>query len=103
MIPHRMLADDIFENGLRDRVSACRKRLRANRAPRKFPLGNQVDEVFPKATRGASEFSDYSPGHPTTRQMSVCCDHHSSPHQGAHREEDSEMLVQVGEPEVGIT
>jgi hypothetical protein len=103
MIPHRMLADDIFENGLRDRVTACRKRLRANRAPRKSPLGNRDDEVFPKATRAASEFLDYSPEHPTRREPLVCCDHDSSPHQGAHEEEDSEMLVEVGEHEVGIT
>ena len=103
MIPHRMLADDVFENELSDRVTACRKRLRANRGPRKFPLGNQVDEVFPKASREASEFLGYSPEHPTRRELSVCCDHHSSPYQGAHEEEDSEMLVEVGEREVGIT
>lgn len=104
MIPHRMLADDIFENGLRDRVNACRKRLRANRRPpHKFPLGNQVDEVFPEGTRVASEFLDYSPEHPTRQELLLRSEHGSSPFHGARTEEDSEVLVAAGEPEVGIT
>ena len=31
MIPHRMLSYEISGNGLRERVTACRKRLRENR------------------------------------------------------------------------
>ena len=31
MIPHRMLSNEISGNGLRERVTACRKRLRVNR------------------------------------------------------------------------
>lgn len=31
MIPHRMPSSEIFGNGLKQRVTACRKRLRVNR------------------------------------------------------------------------
>lgn len=41
MIPHQTLDDEIFANGLRHRVSACRKRLRINRIMHK-----RHDEVF---------------------------------------------------------
>jgi hypothetical protein len=76
--------------------------LRAHRA-RKSPLGNQVDEVFPEATRAASEFLNYFPEHPTRRELSIRSDRRSTPFQDAHEEEDNEMLVEVGEHEVGIT
>lgn len=31
MIPHRLLGNDLLGNGLKQRVTACRKRLRVNR------------------------------------------------------------------------
>jgi hypothetical protein len=31
MIPHRMLSNEISGNGLKERVTACRKRVRENR------------------------------------------------------------------------
>jgi hypothetical protein len=63
MIPHPMLSDenDIFgnRNGLKDRVAACRKRLRLNRIHRAH-VGNQLEELFPETTIGASEFQGNS-------------------------------------------
>ena len=45
MIPHRMMSSEIFADDLKDRVTACRKRLRFNRTHR-VHLGNQVGELF---------------------------------------------------------
>lgn len=47
MIPHRMLSNEIGCSGLRERVTACRKRLRENRVTHKQP----------NALNGASELS----------------------------------------------
>ena len=49
MIPHRMLGNEIDSNGLRERVSACRKRLRVNRSTHKQPHTlNEATELFPE-------------------------------------------------------
>ena len=55
MIPHRRLNDEIFGNGLRDRVTACRKRLRTNRSVNRPQLREQGDESLQKIS-GGSEF-----------------------------------------------
>lgn len=41
MIPHRMPSSEIFGNGLKSRVSACRKRLRVNRSAHKAQADDQ--------------------------------------------------------------
>ncbi len=49
MIPHRMLSNEIGSNGLRERVTACRKRLRVNRVTHKQPHAlNEATELFPE-------------------------------------------------------
>jgi hypothetical protein len=45
MIPHLKLSSEIFANDLKDRVTACRKRLRLNRV-HKTQFDNQLDELF---------------------------------------------------------
>jgi hypothetical protein len=48
MIPQRMLSNEICGNGLKDRVTACRKRLRVNRTRHK-PLAHDEDaDLFPE-------------------------------------------------------
>jgi len=56
-----MLSNEIFanDNGLKDRVTACRKRLRLNRIHRANG-DNQPGEVFQEIVVEASEFGDSS-------------------------------------------
>lgn len=56
-----MPSNEIFANegGLKDRVTACRKRLRLNRIHRVHE-DNQPEEVFQKIAMEASEFRAYS-------------------------------------------
>jgi len=79
MIPHRMLSSEICGNGLKGRVTACRKRLRVNRVAQRAQVNNDAEELFPETTP-FSRFHDYAAGNG-----------------------ESEMLLLVGEQEVGIT
>lgn len=49
MIPHRMLSNEIAGSGLKDRVTACRKRLRESRVMLKAHANINVVELFPEA------------------------------------------------------
>ena len=50
MIPHRMLSNEITGSGLKDRVTACRKRLRESRVMLRAHANiNVVEELFPQA------------------------------------------------------
>ena len=101
MSPHRALNNDIFGNGLRERVSACRKRLRSNHLTHMAVVQNQADEVVPEATTSASECH----GHPVdgeTSKYPVRIDYCSIEFEGTEPF-DSESLLLVGEQEVGIT
>lgn len=51
MIPHRMLSGEIFAEDLKDRVTACRKRLRLNRVHR-TQFENELDELFETTSDG---------------------------------------------------
>jgi hypothetical protein len=67
MIPHRMLSNEFFANGLKGRVSACRKRLRVKRLTHKAHATNIVDhepeQVFPETGLAvASILDDYTVG-----------------------------------------
>lgn len=46
MIPHRMFPSEFPNSGLRDRVTACRKRLRESRVMLKVPAAAGVEELF---------------------------------------------------------
>ena len=51
MIPHPMLSNEIFTNDLKQRVTACRRRVRLSRI-HKVHFDNQVGELFPTAPMG---------------------------------------------------
>ena len=46
MIPHRMLSNEISGSGLKERVTACRKRLRVSRVTTKTQALNEACELF---------------------------------------------------------
>ena len=46
MIPHRMLSNEINGSGLKERVTACRKRLRVSRVTTKTHALNEACELF---------------------------------------------------------
>lgn len=49
MIPHRMPGREICGSGLKDRVTACRKRLRVNRTRHKPLVPDEAEELFPES------------------------------------------------------
>ena len=77
MIPRRMLRSEIYGIGLKDRVTACRQRLRVNRTRPKALVHDEDEDLFPETT-ACSPFED-SDGR------------------------DSEGLLMCREQEVGIT
>lgn len=77
MIPQRMLSSEIGGNGLKDRVTACRKRLRVNRTRPQLLVDDEAEDLFPETTV-------------------------LFPFEGSDRR-DSEALLLVAEQEVGIT
>jgi len=89
-----MLSNEIFGNGngLKDRVTACRKRLRLNRIHRVHP-DNQHEVLFQEIAIGASEFRGYS-SDPAAIGESLVEVVHSR---------DSETAQRVDGQEVGIT
>lgn len=96
MISHPVLSNEneIFGNGngLKDRVTACRKRLRLNRIHRAH-VDNHLEELFPETAIGASEFRGHSEAHAAVRESLV---------EGVHAR-DGETSQRVDEQEVGIT
>lgn len=61
MIPHRMLSYEITGSGLKDRVTACRKRLRERRVMLKAHANvNDVEEFFPEAAAALLQLPDFS-------------------------------------------
>ncbi len=95
MIPHRMLSSEICGNGLKSRVTACRKRLRVNRTTHKPLVNNDSEELFSETTPFVSEFQDHSAMPASAVSVNY------SPAFAEPR--DSETLLAVGEQEVGIT
>jgi hypothetical protein len=63
MIPHRMLSNEITGNGLRNRVTACRKRLRESRVLLKAQADiNVAEELFPEAATPLMQVHNYAAG-----------------------------------------
>lgn len=61
MIPHRMLRNEITGSGLKDRVTACRKRLRESRVMFKAHADiNLAEELFPEAVAPLIQLNDYA-------------------------------------------
>ena len=55
MIPQRMLSNELAGSGLRNRVTACRKRLRENRVMLRANASTTGAELFPEDTRRSFE------------------------------------------------
>lgn len=102
MIEHRTLDNDIFGNGLRERVAACRKRLRMNRTTPKALVQHEPEEVIAGTTVSVSEFDRYPAEYRAMRKYLICDDYCSLEFEGTEPR-DGESLLLVGEQEVGIT
>ena len=69
MIPHRKPSSEFFGNDLRERVTACRKRLRVNRMHRAH--ADNQPEPFREMKVAVSKSSDYSDNLPAVREFLV--------------------------------
>lgn len=105
MIPHRMLSSELCGSGLKDRVIACRKRLRVNRSAHRTLVNDEVAELFSETAPSVSEFNDYAVGN-----LAECAAISTSPVRPEHRSrfsvseaKDGEAMLLVGEQGVGIT
>ena len=77
MNPHSLLSDEFFgigfntqrsrregTAGLKDRVTACRKRVRLNRSIHTSTrVGNQSEEIFPEPDSASSQTRQYTEEH----------------------------------------
>ena len=54
MTPQRLVDDEISNNGLRDRITACRKRLRESRVMSRVNANGDIEEVFPEDPTSSS-------------------------------------------------
>ena len=61
MILHRILSNEISDSGLRDRITACRKRLRENRVMLKAHATTVVEELFSEARMNCSQLEGDEP------------------------------------------
>jgi hypothetical protein len=103
MIPRRIQDNEIFGSGLRERVTACRKRLRMNRSTPKAVVQNATKEVTAKTTTVlVAEFQRYPAEYRAMRKNSMRIDHRSFEFEGTEPR-NGESLLLVGEQEVGIT
>ena len=107
MIPQRMLSSETYGSGLKDRVIACRKRLRLNRALHPATGNSSVnDEVeLSSDTRpSVSELNDRVAGNlpesPATSTSVVRLEYRSA---FSQPEAEGESMLLVGEQGVGIT
>ena len=84
MIPHRMFPGEFSNSGVKDRVTACRKRLRENRVLLRTPASSSIETVFSGGTNAMA------PVRSNNCQFDV---------DGVQ----DEALIMIGEQEVGIT
>ena len=101
MIPHRMLNNEISDNGLRDRVSACRKRLRVSRVTHKPHALDEADELFPESIPLVSEFLSYTTDLAAT-PASITSMNCSKGYEGSEPKDGGAAVLVEGQ-EVGIT
>lgn len=100
MIPHRMLSD-VRGSGLKERVSACRKRLRVNRVTHRPHALDDADELFPDTAQRESEFQICTRDYPETPKLLVRMNY--SPAYEVSEFGESGILLLSEEQEVGIT
>lgn len=58
MIPQRMLGNEFSHSGVRNRVTACRKRLRENRVMIKAHAVADVEELFSEAASSLCQVAE---------------------------------------------
>jgi len=100
MIPQRLPVSEICGNGLKDRVTACRKRLRVNRVAQRSHGNNGAGELISETTSSVLDFQGYAGNYPVT--ASVIRLNYGAAFPGGE-DGESETLQLVGEQEVGIT
>ena len=102
MFPHRRLSNEICGNGLRGRVTACRKRVRVSRVTQKARINNNVEELFaetPLVSGGLEKAArQVSPNRIIAAAVVVMNHRYAGPEHG-----ESATLLSADEPEVGIT
>ena len=101
MIPPRMLSDEIRSSGLKERVTACRKRLRVNRVTHLPHALNDADELFPETASTESAFHICRTDYPETPTPLVRMSY-SRAYERSERG-DSGVVLLTEEQEVGIT
>lgn len=94
MIPQRTLRNDFAESEVRERVTACRKRLRTNRFPQKPAVDREFDEDSCAAK--VPFLDDESP----MRESFLSTELSSAVLDGGN--DRREMLLTIGAQEVGI-
>jgi hypothetical protein len=94
MIPRRVSTGPIFGNGLRERITACRRRLRLNRFSHNG--GTQREELFPLADGSEFPVASFAM---RQSEMSV----NSSPALPVAATEARNRFGLIVEQEVGIT
>lgn len=68
MIPHSRLSDEIF--GIRQRVTACRKRVRRSRTRHTSDIApNLANEIFPEPDSAASQSGRYTDKHLSVERL----------------------------------
>ena len=104
MFPHRMLSSELCRNGLKDRVTACRKRLRVSRVAQKGQVNDDAEQLLSE-TISVSRVDDHAAGNPLecpTMLASVVRVNYRCSNAVAEPGK-SETLLLVGQQEVGIT
>ena len=102
MIPNQTMNQDSVGDGLRERVAACRKRLRVNRATPSALIRNEPKEVMEETTVSVSDFHGYPADYRPMRKYLICNDYRSFECEGT-KSMGTESLLLAGEQEVGIT
>ena len=102
MIPHRMHGNEICGNGLKGRVTACRRRLRVKRAAQRTQVNDEAEDLFPETTPAVSLFQNYAAGNlpeSTAMPPSNCLDYRAS--FGGVEPSEGEKMLLIAEEEVG--
>jgi hypothetical protein len=99
-----MLSSEFSGSGLKDRVAACRKRLRVSRGTHRLQANDDGEELFPETAPSVTDFQNYVAGNlpecPAISTSAVRVDYRF-PFAGAEAGDREVMLL--AEQEVGIT
>ena len=101
VIPNQTMNHSVGD-GLRERVAACRKRLRVNRATPRALIQNESEEIIAETAVSVSDFHGYPAEYRPMGKYLICNDYRSFECEGT-KSMGTESLLLVGEQEVGIT